>query len=96
MKSIIIKTLLRILNTQWLNPTPCVYKFVGNIDAFEYSHLQSEESQRTGITVRQILDEADAFRSCPIRKTGLTVIEDGTVRDADCWDIKELTNLNGR
>ena len=90
MRKPIIKMLLRALNSRWLNRTPCEYGFIGNVDAFAYSHLKSEESQRPGISVAEVLREADNFRACPIR-AGLTVMEsDGSTRDADAWDLHEL------
>jgi hypothetical protein len=90
MKNMIIKILLAVLNSRFLNGSPCKYGFIGNLDAFSYSHLQSEEQQRPGITVKTILDEADMFRSCPMRKSGLTVIEDGQSREGTIWDVHEL------
>jgi len=91
-----IKLLLRALNSRWLNHSPCEYGFIGNVDAFSYSNLASEEKQRPGITVRQILKEADCFRSCPIQKSGLTVIEGEEMRDATVWDIHDLSNLGAK
>lgn len=90
MKDLIIKGLLATLNSRWLNQTPCLYGFIGNLDAFEYSHLISEESQEPGITVRQVLEMADRFRSCPMGN-GVTVIEgDGTSHEATAMDLHEL------
>jgi len=86
----IIRWLLASLNCRWLNHSPCEYGYVGNVDAFSYEHLRSEEQQRPGITVKTILEEADRFRSCPIGE-GLTVLEcDGTYHEATAWDIHEL------
>jgi len=88
---IIVRSLLWILNSRWINRSPCEYGFIGNVDAFTYSHLKSEEKQRPGITVAQILHEADMFRACPMRKDGVTVLEaDGSSREAGVWDIHEL------
>jgi hypothetical protein len=90
MKKRIIKILLRVLNSNWLNGTPCSYGFVGNVDNFSYENLASEEKQQPGITVKQVLETADRFKSCPIGK-GLTVIEpDGSTREATAWDLHEL------
>jgi len=87
----IIGLLLKALNSQFLNSSPCRYGFIGNLDAFSYENLAAEEKQRPGITVRTILDEADRFRSCPLRNHGVTVLEaDGTNRDATAWDVHEL------
>jgi len=93
MRKFIIKQLLKILNSQWFNQSPCRYGFIGNVDAFSYENLMYEEKGRPGITVKTILAEADAFRSCPMRKAGVTVIEDGVAREADIWDLHELRNM---
>ncbi len=92
MKAIIIRALLRILNSRWLNQTPCEYGFIGNVEAFSIGHLRSEEKARPGITVAQIIREADAFRCCPLRKDGgVTVLQDGEEpRDATIWDLHDL------
>lgn len=91
-RALAIKVCLAILNSRFLNHSPCEYGFIGNVDAFSYSYLASEEKQRPGITVQTILEEADQFKSCPVRKDGgLTVLEsDGTHRDATIWDVHEL------
>lgn len=90
MKRLIVRSLLSLLNSRWLNHSPCEYGFIGNVDAFSYSHLASEEKQRPGITVRTILEEADRFRSCPMGGR-VTVLEaDGTSHEATAWDLHEL------
>ena len=90
MKSILIRTLLHVMNCHFLNSSPCRYGFIGNVDAFSYENLASEEKQRPGITVKEVLAEADRFRSCPIGK-GVTVIQAGLdPREADSWDLHEL------
>ncbi len=87
-----IKALLKILNSGFLNHSPCQYGYINNVDAFSYQHLVSEESQRPGIAVKQIIEESDLFRCCPIGKNGLTVIEqDGTIHEATVWDRHELS-----
>jgi len=63
MRALIIRTCLAILNSGWVNGTPCKYGFIGNVDAFSYDHLRSEEEQRPGVTVKQIIGEAEAFRA---------------------------------
>ena len=94
MRSRIIRILLRILNSYWLNQTPCKYGYIGNVDAFDIDNLRSEESQRPGITVKQIIEEAERFKSCPMRKDGgVTVIDGDEVRDATELDINELRML---
>lgn len=90
-KSLCVRLLLRMLNTQFLNDSPCKYGYINNVDAFSYSNLASEEIQRPGITVKTIIDEADRFKSCPINQNGLTVIEaDGSAHEATVWDRHEL------
>lgn len=90
MRAVIIKTLLKILNSRWLNQSPCQYGYINNIEAFSYEGLRSELIQRPDLTVEKVLAEADAFKSCPISKTGLTVIEDGRVREGTIWDVHDL------
>jgi hypothetical protein len=90
MKARITKLVLGILNGRFLNSTPCRYEFVGNIDAFSREHLESEERQRPGISVKKVLDEANQFKMCPINKNGLTVIENGEMREGTIWDVHDL------
>ncbi len=89
-RQIVIAALLRILNSRWLNQSPCRYGFIGNLDSFSYDNLVSEEKQRPGITVKAILEEADRFRSCPINRNGVTVMDGDTVREATVWDLHEM------
>lgn len=89
MRKRVCNVLLAILNSRWLNNTPCRYGYIGNVDAFEYSHLASEEIQRPGITVKVLLEEADRFRSCPT-SDGLTVIEPDGYREANAFDTRDL------
>lgn len=89
MNKYLIKVFLSILNCRFLNQSPCKYGYIGNVDAFSYANLASEEKQRPGITVKTILEEADMFRSCPIGK-GLQVIENGEIRDGTIWDVHDL------
>ena len=87
----LIKSLLAILNCRWLNPSPCRYGFIGNVDAFEYSYLASEEKQRPGVNVRTILEETDRFKACQINERGLAVIEsDGSHHEATVFDMRDL------
>lgn len=91
--SFCVKGLLGLLNSRFLNHSPCRYGYIGNIDAFEYQHLQSSEAQQPGITLREFLNDVDRFNACPLySKDGLTVIEaDGSTREATIWDHHELT-----
>lgn len=90
MRRYLIRFLLGLLNSRWLNPTPCRYEYVGNVDDFSIENLRAEESQRPGITVATIIREAEAFKSCPIGPHGLVVMEDGVARPGTIWDIHEL------
>lgn len=92
----IVKILLAILNSRFVNRTPCEYGHVNNIEAFSYENLRYEVKARPDITVKQILEEADRWKSCPMSKNGLTVIEaDGSTHEASVWDRHEL-NLSLR
>lgn len=91
MRQRVIRLLLAILNSRWLNQSPCQYGYVNNLDAFSYENLRSEDKQQPGITVREILDSADMFKACPIGRHGdLMVIENGEVREGTMWDVHEL------
>jgi len=93
MKKLTIRALLAVLNSRLLNQTPCRFGFIGNIDTFSYEELSNEEKQQPGITVREVLEVADRFRSCPMRKDGLAVIEGDEIREATVWDMQELRDL---
>lgn len=90
-KNWMVRLLLRLLNTDFLNHSPCRYGWINNIDAFSYETLVYEEAMRPGITVRTVIEEADRWKTCPINKNGLTVLEsDGTSHGATVWDRHEL------
>lgn len=90
MRKLAIRICLAILNSQWLNHTPCRYGFIGNVDAFDIGNLRSEVKQRSDLTVAKLIEEAERFATCPIGK-GVTVLEDGSEpREANLWDIHEL------
>ena len=79
MREQVVRVLLAILNSSVLNQTPCKYEFVGNIDAFSREDVESSLRQQPDMTLRQYLDVANAFKFCPISRTGITAIEaDGT------------------
>ena len=67
MKKIIIKMLLSILNSSFLNGTPCKYEFVGNKKSFTRSFLEASSD----LTVRQFLADQDQWEKCGA--TGCTV-----------------------
>lgn len=91
MRGFVVKVLLKILNSRWLNQSPCEYGYINNIDAFSYRNCYYEDQQQPGKTIREMLDDADRFRSCPIYLNGLTVIDpDGSTHEATVWDRHEL------
>jgi hypothetical protein len=92
MKKKVVNLLLWILNGRLLNNSPCRYGFIGNVDAFDRSYLESEERQRPGITVAQIIAESKQFESCPL-DIGLAVIENGEIREGTVWDVHELRQM---
>jgi len=80
-----------MLNSRFLNQSPCEYGFINNVDAFSYRNCYYEDKQQPGITVREMLDAADRFKTCPIYSGGLAVMEaDGTTHEATVWDHHEL------
>lgn len=90
LRNLIIRFLLGILNSRFLNGTPCKFAFIGNVDAFSIENLRSEVSQRPDVTVAQILKESQVFSACPLGPSGFTVIEGGVAREGTLWDIHEL------
>ena len=75
MKKFIVKGLLRLLNCRWLNNTPCRYEFVGNVDAFSRADIEAVLSSNPAITLQEYLDAANRFKTCPLSRVGVTVIE---------------------
>ena len=75
MRRFAVSILLRILNSAWLNPTPCRYDFVGNLDNFSREDIESSLRQSPEMTLREYLEIADRFKSCPISRVGITAIE---------------------
>ena len=92
-RRLLIQFLLSILNSRYLNQSPCRYGFINNVDAFSFEGLASEDKQQPGITVKEILEAAERFKSCPMKPNGLTVIEGNSTRDATIWDVHELTQV---
>ena len=79
MKKLVVGLLLRLLNSSWLNATPCKYAFVGNIDNFSREDIESTLKESPKITLREYLEIANRFKFCPISRIGVSVIEsDGT------------------
>ena len=66
MRKFTSKLLLVILNSRWLNQSPCRYDFVGNIDNFSREDVESSLRQDPEMTLRQYLDIANRFKACPI------------------------------
>lgn len=85
-----IRTLLAVLNSRWLNPTPCRYGFIGNVDAFALENLRAQVDQRPTLTVAQLIQEADCFRRAKASRHRLVVIEGGVSRDGTPRDVADL------
>jgi hypothetical protein len=75
LRAILVKVLLRLLNTHFLNPTPCRYDFVGNLDNFSRSDMEGTLAAEPDISLRRYLESADRFKACPISKVGISVVE---------------------
>ena len=95
-RAAITRLLLSALNSRFLNHSPCQYGYIGNVDAFSIENLRCEERQRPGITVSQIVKEAEMFKACPIEPRGLTVIEEGEFRAAASQDLRDLREALNR
>lgn len=76
MKVLIVRILLRLLNTQFLNPTPCRYDFVGNVDNFSREDIAGTLKGDPEMSLRRYLDMADQFKACPSSRVGVSVIEE--------------------
>lgn len=90
MNKVLVKALLGILNSKFLNESPCGYGYINGIDAVSYQELVNEDKQQPGITVREVIECINQFKTCPLRKGGLTVIENGETREGTIWDVHEL------
>lgn len=88
MKENLIKLLLLMLNSNWLNGTPAKYEFVGNITAFSRSYLESSVRQEPHILVRDLLNYSPT--SCPDYPH---THENGEIRPMNEQDVKDLQNL---
>ena len=95
MRKFIIRILLGVLNSGYVNQTPCKYGLIGNVDAFSKEYLASEVKDRSEVMVKTILEEAEAFGNCALAKDRYLVVlgETGAARPADYWDVMELKNL---
>lgn len=76
MKKLLVRILLRLLNTNFLNSTPCRYDFVGNIDNFSREDIESSLRAEPDMSLRRYLVIADRFKACPSSRIGITVIEE--------------------
>lgn len=75
MKKLLVRFLLRLLNAHFLNPTPCRYAFVGNLDNFSRHDIESTLKVEPEMSLRRYLEIADRFKACPISRVGVTAIE---------------------
>jgi len=88
MKKYITKILLAIINSPYLNGTPCKYEFVGNITAFSRSYLESSVQQEPHLMVRNLLRYSPT--NCPDYPH---THENGEIRPMNDQDVKDLQNL---
>ena len=86
----VINFLLRILNSETINQSPCQYGYINGIDAISLRELHNEEKMRPGVTVKECIASMEAFKYCPIKKDGLQVIENGEIREGTIWDVHDL------
>jgi hypothetical protein len=86
----LIKILLSILNSRFVNKSPCKYGYINGLDAFSYDDLRCIVKQDESITVKQYLKDADSFKSCKLDDNNLKVLEGDKIRNADIWDIGAL------
>jgi hypothetical protein len=89
-KKLLTRALLAALNSRWLNPTPCRYGFIGNIDAFDLESLRSEARSRPELSLREFIAEAERFANCPLAPTLAVMESDSMAREADAWDYHDL------
>ena len=75
MRKIAIRVLLTILNSRWLNQTPCRYDFVGNVDNFSREDIESTLRTDPEMSLARYLEIANRFKACPISRVGVTAIE---------------------
>lgn len=87
------KLLLRLLNSGYINSSPCPYGYINGLDAVSYSELKNEVKMSPDVTVQNVIDGIDRFNSCPIYADRTTVITDEGTRDATVWDVHELRQL---
>lgn len=92
------KVLLRMLNSRWLNGSPCEYGFINNLDCFSTEFLKGYLKYEPDLSLKDVLGRATLSKGCWQKSTdGLKVIEGGEVRDADSYDVLELKRaLNKR
>ena len=70
------RLLLAVLNSRWLNETPCEYGFIGNVDAFSMETLRGAVRMRPDLTVAQLIREVEAFKACCLHNnSGLKDLE---------------------
>jgi hypothetical protein len=74
-RKIAIRVLLAILNSRWLNQTPCRYDFVGNVDNFSREDIESTLRMDPEMSLAYYLELANRFKACPISRVGVTAIE---------------------
>lgn len=93
MKRHIIRILLRILNSPWLNSTPGRYVLANGIEAFTLNDLRAEVAQKPSVTVDEVVRMAETWGACPVRNNGLSVLEGGMWREATTAETRAVTTL---
>lgn len=89
MKRYIVRILLAMLNSHFLNASPCKYAFVGNVHDFSREHL--EAVHRMGHTIPQLLKSVDDFRACKFQSSGgIHVIDEHGTRSGTEADIQDF------
>lgn len=90
MKAFILKTLLRILNSDWAKYYPRGdYELVDNNRVFSLDYLKSCAQDNSSTTIAAFVARTESWNNRPEGDV-LMVFEDGQWRQADVWDEKEL------
>ena len=63
MKNLLVRIFLRLLNTNFLNSTPCRYDFVGNVDNFSRQDIESTLKVEPDMTLRHYLENRGPLQS---------------------------------
>ena len=87
------RLLLAILNSRYINDSPCEYGWINGLDAISYNELKNEIKINPDATVQDVIDAIDRFNTCPIyNNRTIVLLDNGESRDATIWDVQELRN----